>query len=137
MRRIMMVFALFGAAALPAGVHAQAMKLSDLAGTWNGRSTIGPKDSVITTSTVTVSPDGKTWTLKFPNRDPLPMRMIAMGGDSVVVEVGPYSSILRPGVMVTTRLTSHYKGNNSTGTFTATYSNGDVVHGKGTATRTK
>ena len=61
--------------------------------------------------------------------------MIAAGGDSVTVEVGPYESILKKGLQATTRTTNHYKGNTATGTFEAKYSDGTSVKGKATSTR--
>ena len=112
---------------IPAGV----------AGTWEGKSMLGPKDSVATTWTLTAMADAKGWMLKLPNRDAVAARVIAAGGDSVVTESGPYQSVLRAGQQVTTRTTAHYKGDMSTGTFTATYGNGEVVKGKASATRKK
>jgi hypothetical protein len=100
---------------------------------WAGKSMLGPKDSVITTY-VLVSPDGKSWTEHFPNRDPIPAKMLASGGDSVVMEFGPYSSITRPGQMVTTRTVGHIKGREMTGTFEAHFASGDVIRGKHVAT---
>ena len=96
---------------------------------------LGPKDSVVTTFVVTATTNAKGWTMKLPNRPTLPARVIAAGGDSVVTEVGPYSSVLRKGQRVTTRITGHYNGDTMTGTFEAKYANGDLVHGKTTATR--
>src|SRR5258708_1870864 len=46
-------------------------------------------------------------------------------------------SVLRPGQMVTTRTTAHYKGDTMTGIIEAHYANGDVLKGKVTATRKK
>lgn len=120
------------AAAPPQG----GIKLSDVAGTWNVKSMIGPRDSVVATYVLTATADEKTWTLKFPNRDPLPVRITARGGDSIVAEVGPYNSVLRPGVMVTTRTNGHYKGNEMSGTFRAVYATGDTLRGKIAGTRT-
>src|SRR2546426_1401407 len=80
------------AAAPQAGV-----KLADYAGTWDTKTMVGPKDSVVATYTMTVSADGKTWTRQFPNRDPIATRVLAFGGDSVVTEAGPYQSGHRPG----------------------------------------
>ena len=100
---------------------------------WAGKSMFGPKDSVITTW-VLVSGDGKSWTQHFPNRDPMPARVLASGGDSLVLEFGPYSSIMRPGQMVTTRTVGHVRGKEMTGTFEAHFASGDVVRGKHAAT---
>ena len=115
-----------GAQQIPAGV----------AGKWEGKAMIGPKDSVVTTSVTTATATTKGWTIQFPNRPLLQARVIAAGGDSVTVEVGPYESLLRKGQQVTTRTTSHYKGDMSTGTFEAKYVvSGDVVKGKFTGKR--
>ncbi|HVH66497.1 MAG TPA: hypothetical protein VM716_01370 [Gemmatimonadales bacterium] len=95
---------------------------------------MGPKDSVFTTWTVEVSADGKTRKLTFPGRDPIPVRVLASGGDSTVTEMGPYSSVTRPGQMVTTRVTEHVQGKELTGTFEAHFASGDVLRGKHTAT---
>lgn len=107
-----------------------------VAGSWDGKSMIGPKDSVVVTFTMWVAADGKSATMKYPGRDPIPMRILAIGGDSVVTEAGPYPSILRAGQTVTSlRSVEHYKGNAMWGTFEAHYENGDVVKGKSQATR--
>ena len=111
------------------------VKFSDVAGTWEGKSMVGPKDSVFLTWVLTATADGKGWTLKRANRDPLPFRIIAIGGDSIVTESGPYPSILRPGQTVTTRTIGHYKGNKMTGTWEARYASSDVARGKTEATR--
>ena len=121
-------------------VHAQGggIKLSDVAGTWEGKSMMGPKDTVITTWVVTASADGKAWTYKRAGLDARPMRVLAMGGDSVVTAVGPLPSVLKPGQTVTVvRTVGHYKGNQMTGTFEAHYASGDVVRGTVAATRKK
>jgi hypothetical protein len=115
-----------------------AIKLSDVAGTWNGKSMIGPKDSVVVTYVFTATADEKGWTVTFPNREPIPTRVVSTGGDSIVTEAGPYQSVLRPGQTVVTRITQHYTGGDTmTGTFEAHYSTGDVLKGKVVSTRKK
>jgi hypothetical protein len=117
---------------------AAAQKAPRAAGTWNGKTMIGPKDSVAATFVLTIAADGKSATMKFPKHDPIPTRILAMGGDSVVTEAGPYPSVLRPGQTVTSlRTVAHYKGKKMTGTFEAQYANGDVVKGKIRAKRAK
>jgi len=100
------------------------------------QTTIGPKDTVIA-SEVIATADGKGWVTKIGNRPPIPTRVVASGGDSVVTEAGPFESVLRPGQMVTTRTAGHYKGDTMTGTIEARYVNGDVLKGKVTAKRKK
>lgn len=108
----------------------------NIAGIWAGKTMTGPKDSVVATFELKATADTTGWTLKFPGRDPYAARVVAMGGDSIVTEIGPYPSILRPNVTVTVlRTTGHYKGNRMTGTFEARYATGDVLKGKVSATR--
>src|SRR6267378_2752383 len=76
---------------------AAAQPPSGAVGTWNASSTVGPKDSVLTTYALTIAADGKSATIKFPNRDPIATRVVVLAGDSVVTETGPYPSVLRPG----------------------------------------
>ena len=65
------------------------------------------------------------------NPNGIPVRVITTGGDSMVMEAGPFPSVLRPGQTVTTlRTVEHMKGNKLTGTVEAHYSSGDVFHGK-------
>jgi len=117
---------------------AVAQKAPAAAGTWNAKTMVGPKDSVVATFVLTIAADGKSATMRFPNRDPIPVHILATGGDSVATEAGPFPSVLRPGQTVTSlRAVGHYKGNTMTGTFEAHYANGDVVKGKNVATREK
>lgn len=137
MRGVLIVSAL-ALAGYASTAGAQGIKLADVAGTWATKSTVGPKDSVITQGQLTATADGKGWTLKYPGHDPIVLRVVATGGDSIVTEAGPYPSIVRPGMTVTLlRVVGHYKGNSMTGTFEAHYATGDVLRGKTTATREK
>src|SRR3989442_13876504 len=90
------VYATAAVAQNPAPAKKGGIKLSDVAGTWDVKSVMGQKDSVVVTSVVTATADGKGWTIKLANRDPIPVRVVAVGGDSVVTEAGPYGGSLRP-----------------------------------------
>src|SRR5512137_1033940 len=57
-----------------------AQRAPGAAGTWNAKTMIGPKDSVVATYALTIAADGKSATIKFPNRDPIPTRVVAMAG---------------------------------------------------------
>ena len=134
MRVFVLAAAVSCAMALPA--HAQHnITAKDVAGTWEVRGMLGPKDTVFVTYTTVVASDGKTGMVHFPGRDPIQSRLVAMAGDSTIVEVRPYPSILRPGVTVTTRGINHFSGNTFKGTFVAVYSNGDTVRGKAVGTK--
>jgi hypothetical protein len=122
----------------PALAQGSGIKLSDVAGTWEGRSMVGPKDSVFQTWVLTGTADANGWTVKRGSRDPLPVRVVAVGGDSIVWQAGPYPSVLKPGQTVTTgRNVGHVKGDRMTGTWAARYASGGVARGKIDATRKK
>lgn len=111
------------------------LKLSDIAGTWDSK-TLGPKDSVIATTVLTNTADGKGWTMTFPTGDPVAVRVVSSAGDSVVTEAGPFASRVRQGQTVTlVRMVSHYKGSEMWGTATAQYSNGETLTFKIAGTR--
>ena len=103
-------------------------------GTWDGKSMIGPKDSVVATSMMAISADGKVM-LTLNGRPTMQARVLAAGGDSVSIEVGPYESVVKKGLQATTRMTQHFNGNAANGTFDAKYSDGSTLKGKGVATR--
>ena len=129
----------FAALALPAALAAQAAPPRASApkspvpaaavGTWEGKSMIGPKDSVVATYVLTVGADGKIM-LALNGQPPMTSRLLAAGGDSTVTENGPYISVLKKGLNVTTKTTTHFKGNAMTGTFEAKYSDGSSLKGK-------
>jgi hypothetical protein len=124
--------------AATAGAQGNGIKLSDVTGKWAVKASVGPNDSVVVTSVMNATANPKTWTLTYPNRAPLPVRVVASGGDSIVTEVGPYESMLRKGQTVTLlHSVGHYKGDMMTGWFEAHYSSGDVVKGKEEASRSK
>ena len=108
------------------------------AGKWNGRVMVGANDSVLIVFALTIAADGKSATMGFFNQDPVPARILAVGGDSMVTEAGPYQSILRPWESVKSlRGIAHFKGDRMWGTFEAVYAKGDAVQGRTAATRVK
>jgi hypothetical protein len=125
------------AAATPKPAETRSATAADFRGTWEGKSMMGPSDSIVTTFAIIVTSDGGSWMLQLPNRDLLPMRIATIGGDSVVAEAGPYASVVRPGESVTTRMTGHLKGHMLAGTFEGHYATGAVARGKTLATRVK
>ena len=102
--------------AAPAG-----LSLADMAGTWNVKSKLEGSDSVVVTYDLVTTADQNGWTLKFPNRDPIPMRVVAVEGDSVVTEAGPFESALRKGVQVSTHVVSRVQDGKLVGTTVARY----------------
>jgi hypothetical protein len=140
MRRTILIpaFILGLTTAAAAQQPAAAIKLADVAGVWDAKSMVGPNDSVGVATVLTATATDKGWTMTLTGREPVDVRVVAMGGDSVVTEAGPYPSILRAGQTVTLlRMVSHYSGDQMSGTFWAEYSSGDKASGKVTATRRK
>ncbi|HTR22323.1 MAG TPA: hypothetical protein VMH88_15850 [Gemmatimonadales bacterium] len=124
-------------AAAVAQQPAAGIKLSDVAGVWDSKTMMGPKDSVVITIVITATADAKGWTMTN-GKNVVPVRVVSSGGDSIVTEAGPYPSYLRPGATVTLlRTVGHYKGNEMWGSFTATYATGDKISGKVSAMRRK
>jgi hypothetical protein len=112
--------------------------LADLAGTWSLRSIPATGDTTPIMSEIMATADTTGWMFKFPNRPAMPMRVLAVGGDSIVTEIGPYESVLRPGVMVTTRWVTRLEGGNLVGTFRARYQTtgpDSVLTGRSVGTR--
>jgi cytochrome bd-type quinol oxidase subunit 1 len=138
-RTIFLPAFLFGfTTAVAAQTPAAAIKLADVAGVWDSKSMVGPNDSVVVATVLTATATDSGWTMTLAGREPVAVRVIAMGGDSIVTEAGPYPSILRAGLTVTSlRMVSHYSGDQMKGMFWAEYSSGDKASGRVIATRRK
>ena len=118
---------------------ATGIKLADVAGTWTMESmvkTAAGNDTTVTSELVATA-NRKGWVTNLAGRDPIPTRIVAMGGDSIVVRAGPFPSVVRAGQKVTTRETLHFKGDDVSGTIEARYTNGSVVKGSVKGTRKK
>jgi len=113
---------------------APAVSLADFAGTWNTTTTLPGFDPV--QSQLIANADG-TGSLILTGRDPIPTTLSIMG-DSLISVSAEYESILRPGVMVTTRTAAVRNGDTLNGVLTATYrtaSGEEVVQGTLQSTR--
>lgn len=97
------------------------ISLADVAGKWNVRAVpaTGP-DTTPTLSVITATADPAGWTMSLANRPAQVMR-IRVDGDSIMSEVGPYESVRRPGVQVTTHGVMRLQGGNLVGTTVAHY----------------
>ncbi|HJU68271.1 MAG TPA: hypothetical protein VJ650_08470 [Gemmatimonadaceae bacterium] len=102
---------------------ASPMSLGDLAGTWNV--TAKPEsgaDTSTTRYTLTATSDTTGWTITFPNRpQAVPVRVVAVQGDSVVTEAGPFQSVRRRNMQVTTRNVLRREGDRLVGSTRARY----------------
>ena len=99
----------------PAGVS-----LADVAGTWHVTGKEGNEKQTVTYDLVATA-DRSGWSIKFPNRDPIPARVVAVEGDSIVTEAGPFESVLRKGVQVNSQVVSRLQDGKLVGTTTARY----------------
>ena len=105
-----------------------AISLADLAGKWRLRTTDEAGGNVVE-SELTATADTSGWTLTRPDRKIVPVRVVAVSGDSIITEAGPYESALRKGVQVRARMVLRLQEGKLVGTTEARYamSGGDSV----------
>jgi hypothetical protein len=77
-------------------------------------------DTAATTYVLTATSNTSGWTITFPGRAPIPVK-VSVDGDSVMLAAGPYPSVRRKGVQVTTYSTARLQGGSLTGNTTAHY----------------
>ena len=104
------------------------LSLADIAGKWTLRSTDAAGGSP-TQSELTASADTSAWTWKRANGSTVKLRVVALGGDSIVTEAGPYESVLRPGIQSRNRTVYRLRDGKLIGTIEAHYAlpRGDSV----------
>lgn len=111
------------AAGATAPAPSSTVSLADFAGRWDVRSK--PESGPDTSSTLyvlTATSESTGWTITFPNRsEPVPVRVIAVEGDSIVTEAGPFASVRRQGVQVSTRQVLRLEGGRLVGSTRARY----------------
>ena len=80
-------------------------------------------------SELTATADTLGWTLTRPNGETVPVRVVAVGGDSIITEAGPYESALRSGIQVHSRMVLRLEEDRLVGATDARYvmSGGDSV----------
>lgn len=95
------------------------VNLADVAGKWNVKAvpTSGP-DTTTTSSVITATATTSGWTITFPGRKPIPMK-VSVDGDSIMTQAGPYPSVRRKGVTVSTNSVMRLQGGNLVGSTTA------------------
>jgi hypothetical protein len=87
----------------PAPPAAAPINLADVAGKWNSRAVpdSGP-DTTATASVMTATGTTSGWTIMFPGHGAPIAERVTVGGDSIMVDAGPYPSVRRKGQQVTT-----------------------------------
>jgi hypothetical protein len=103
-------------------VPAQPISLGDVAGRWTVRAVRETGDTTPIISQLNASADTSGWTMTLPDRPPTATRVVAVAGDSIVTENGPYESVLRKGVKVTTRSVMRLRDGKLVGYTVARYS---------------
>ena len=97
------------------------VNLADVAGKWNMRSVPSAgADTTPTTYVLTATGNTSGWTLTFPGRPPVPAK-VTVDGDSITIDAGPYASVRRKGVQVTTHSVNRLQGGSLVGSTTAHY----------------
>ncbi len=94
----------------------------NVAGNWSVKVMPDGKDTVLLTYKLVATNEKTGWMLTLPNRQPMEGRVMSMDNDSVVVENGPYESVLRKNVQVWTHSSMHMEGDKLVGKTLAHYS---------------
>lgn len=97
------------------------INLADVAGKWDVRSvpTTGT-DTTATTYVLAATSNTEGWTITFPGRKPMAVN-VRTDGDSIIMDAGPFPSVRRKGVQVTTNGVTRLQGGNMAGSTTAHY----------------
>jgi len=108
------------AAAAPTPPPPAGISLADVAGKWAMITTTEKGDSTLVKYELVATSDTSGWMFNFPKRKPVPVH-VAVGGDSIVLDAGPYESVLRKGIQVTTHGVARLQGGKLVGTTVARY----------------
>ena len=97
------------------------VNLADVAGKWNMRSVpASGADTSATTYVLTATSNTSGWTITFPGRKAIPVK-VTVDGDSITLDAGPYPSVRRKGVQVITHSVNRLQGGSLAGSTTAHY----------------
>jgi hypothetical protein len=97
------------------------ISLSTVVGKYHVTSRGQSPDTSVVTYELNATGDTTGWTITYPNRPVVPVRIISVSGDSIVTETGPFTSVRRAGVPVTTRTTYRWENGQLVGTTVAHY----------------
>jgi hypothetical protein len=126
------------AAPSAAAAPAPALSLSQVEGTWQGKS-LNEKDSVVATWTLDAGSDTSKWSAKFANGPKVPVHVVSVSGDSLVAQMPAYKSVSMKGQTITVRFVARVRGDSLAGNFESrlTSKPDSVRHGRLIAARTK
>ena len=95
------------------------VNLADVAGKWNVRAVPATgTDTTPTNSVITATATTSGWTITFPGRKAIPMK-VSVDADSIMTEAGPYPSVRRKGTQVTTNSVMRLQSGSLIGNTTA------------------
>jgi len=97
-----------------------AVNLADVAGKWNMKAVPMSGDTTATTYVLTATSNTNGWTITFPGRAPIPVK-VSTDGDSIMLQAGPFPSVRRKGVQVTTFSVARLQSGVINGSTTAHY----------------
>jgi hypothetical protein len=97
-----------------------AVNLADVAGKWNMRAVPMSGDTTATTYVLTATNTTDGWTITFPGRAPIPVK-VSTDADSIMLQAGPFESVRRKGVQVTTFSVARLQSGVINGSTTAHY----------------
>lgn len=107
------------AASTPVATTPVPLNLADVAGKWNVTAVpASGTDTAATTYVLNATGTTSGWTITFPGRAPMPVK-VSVDGDSIMIDAGPYPSVRRKGVTVSTNAVSRLQGGNLVGQSTA------------------
>lgn len=104
---------------------APALSWTDLAGTWSMQAWRDSSSVLLSTYRLTGGAEPRGWTISFPNRVAVPLR-VRIDGDSLIAEAGPYESVVRAGIAVVTRAVLRLREGRLAGSFMSRYASNMV-----------
>jgi hypothetical protein len=96
------------------------ISFADVVGKWTVRVMPQMGDSTLTTYELNATADPAGWMMTLPKRKPMALK-VSVAGDSIITDMGPFASVLRKGVQVTTHGVMRLRDGKLVGTTTAHY----------------
>jgi len=112
--------AMTAAAPAPTPPPSPTISLNDVAGKWAMKTLNEKGDSTLVKYELIAKADPSGWELHFPKRKPVAAH-VTVDGDSIILDAGPYESVLRKGMQVTTHGVARLQDGKLVGTTVAHY----------------
>jgi hypothetical protein len=112
--------AMTAAAPAPTPPPPPTISLNDVAGKWAMKTLNEKGDSTLVKYELIAKADPSGWELRFPKRKPVAAH-VTVDGDSIILDAGPYESVLRKGLQVTTHGVARLQDGKLVGTTVAHY----------------